>query len=57
MPKTKIDVKAIVKESKEITQQIKDGLTTANLTKDESDHITKELEDAISLAEQIKADI
>ncbi len=57
MPKTKIDVKAIVKESKEITQQIKDGLTTTNLTKEESNHITNELEEAIALAEQIKADI
>jgi len=57
MPKTKIDVKAIVRESKEITQKIKEGLTTSTLTREESDSITKELEEVIALAEQIKSEI
>lgn len=57
MPKTNIDVQAIVKESKEVTQKIKEGLTTSTFTKEESDNITKALEDAIVLAEQIKTEI
>ena len=57
MPKTKIDVQVLVRESKEITQKISEGLTTSTFTKEESDNITKELEDAIALAEQIKAEI
>jgi len=57
MPKTNIDVNALIKESKEITQKIKEGLTTSTFTKEESDNITKELEETIALAEQMKAEI
>jgi len=57
MQKTKIDVHAFIKESKEITQQLKEGITTSTFTKVESDRITKELEDVIALAEQIKTEI
>ena len=57
MPKTNIDVKTIVRESKEITQKIKEGLTSSTFTAEESDSITKELEEVIALAEQIKAEI
>jgi len=57
MSKTNIDVNALIKESKEITQKIKEGLTNSTFTEEESDNVTKELEETIALTEQMKAEI
>ena len=57
MPKTKINVKAFIQESKTINEKIKEGITHANLTAKDKEELIVDLEEIITLAEQLKADI
>ena len=57
MPKTKINVKESIRIMDNSLDKLEQGFINADLTKEEADDITKQLEDVIALAEQIKTDI
>ncbi len=57
MPKSNVDVKSIVKESKEITVRLKDGIVTSKLSKADKTELISDLEEVVALAENLKADI
>jgi len=57
MPRTKINVKATIQESKAINEKIKEGIGQASLTKEDQEELISDLEAIIALAEQLKADI
>ena len=57
MRTSKIDIKSIIKESKEINRQLKEGVSNAALSKTDKAELVADLEDIVALVEQIKADI
>lgn len=57
MPKTKINVKESIRIMDNSLNKLEEGFIDADLTREEADDITKQLEDVIALAEQIKAGI
>ena len=54
MPKTNINVKAFIREAKAINEKIKEGITNANLTSKDKEELIGDLEEIITLAEQLK---
>lgn len=57
MPKTKVNVKAFIQESKAINKKIKEGISNASLTAKDKEDLISELENIIKLTEQLKSDI
>lgn len=57
MPKSNIEVKSIIKESKEINAQLKEGIANATLSDSDKTELITDLEEVIALAEKSKADI
>jgi len=57
MRTSKINIKSIIKESKEINLQLKEGISNATLSKTDKEELIDDLEDLVALVEQIKADI
>ena len=56
MSKPKIDVRAIIEQSRINHAELKEGIANANLTKAEKQEIIDEIKDVIALAESLKAE-
>lgn len=57
MQKTKVNVSESIKTMDTALNKLEEGFIDADLNKEEAADIVKQLEDVVSLAERIKADI
>jgi len=56
MKKTKIDVKKLVAEAKQINKELREGIPNAKISEAGRQEIIKEIEETIALVEAIKAE-
>ena len=57
MSKSKINVRAIIEQSRITHNELKEAIPKVKFTKAEKQEVIKDIEEAIALAESIKADI